>query len=41
MEEFWAKTLSLLSSGKNAEDTFGRKGLKAIEEERTQILKRV
>jgi hypothetical protein len=30
MEEFWAKTLSLLSSGKNAEDTFGRNGLKQL-----------
>lgn len=42
MEEFWRKDpeLTFHQVKQYAEDTFGRKGFKAIEEERTQILKR-
>jgi hypothetical protein len=43
MEEFWEKDpeLTFHQVKYYAEDKFGRNGFKAIEEERTQILKRV
>jgi hypothetical protein len=41
MEEFWAKDpeLTFHQVKQDAEDTFGRKGFKAIEEERTTNFK--
>jgi hypothetical protein len=41
MEEFWKRSWIDFSSGKYyAEDKFGKNGFKAIEEERTQILRK-